>query len=562
MTEKNVRSRISLPGIRPYIQLILLHIFIIIFFKVSYPFHDDFSKNFFFNLDPLITFIMVLSGSPLNAALLVSIATVIVTVLFGKVFCGWICPMGTILDYSAKMFPRRKKENIPFGKGRYKNIKYFLLVFLVAGSAMGFTVVLFFDPIVFLFRVMTLNIHPFMILIANQGLNVIRPLAMKAGMFQLSMMSFEQPVFRLGLANLFLFTGVIGLIALEHRFWCRNLCPLGAMLSLLSKFSLWGRRVSDKCTSCSKCARTCPMNAISEDFTDTSARECIQCESCKTVCPEDAITFETGKADQRFEFNPARRGVIFSGIGGILTGFAAASAVTTQTVPDKRLRPPGALVENDFMDTCLRCSECMKVCPTHGLQPAMLQAGFEGLFTPVLTPRIGGCEEQCNLCGQVCPTGAVRALSLVEKQYAVIGNAIIDRNRCIAWEQGKLCLICDEVCPYDAIEFLMVTDEKATLQRPYVIEDKCVGCGQCEHGCPVNGPAAIFVTPVNEVRKNDGSYITEKVKQLREEYKFDDEKDFYKEDSLNDAGTSGESAPKPWETNVNPDSDLPPGFVE
>lgn len=204
----------------------------------------------------------------------------------------------------------------------------------------------------------------------------------------------------------------------------------------------------------------------------------------------------------------------------------------------------------------------MKVCPTHGLQPAKLQAGFEGLYTPVLTPRIGGCEEQCNLCGQVCPTGAVRALSLEEKQYAVIGNAIIDRNRCIAWEQGKVCLICDEVCPYDAIDFRMVTDEKATLQRPYVIEDKCVGCGQCEHGCPVNGPAAIFVTPINEVRKNDGSYITEKVKLLREEHKFDDEKDFYEEDSLEDTGASGESAPKPWETNSNTNSDLPPGFVE
>ncbi len=185
------------------------------------------------------------------------------------------------------------------------------------------------------------------------------------------------------------------------------------------------------------------------------------------------------------------------------------------------------------------------------------------MFTPVLTPRIGGCEERCNLCGVVCPTGAIRQLPLEEKQYAVIGNAVIERTRCIAWEQGKVCLICDEVCPYDAIEFRMVTDEKCTLQRPFVTEDKCVGCGQCEKGCPVNGPAAIHVTPINEVRKNEGSYITEKVKELREQYKSDDQKDFFKEYDTRDGETqSGESAPMPWEKNNDTKDDLPPGFIE
>ncbi|MBN1290814.1 MAG: 4Fe-4S dicluster domain-containing protein [Candidatus Latescibacteria bacterium] len=563
MTEKKSRSRFSLPGIRPYIQGFFLLFFLFIFFRVSYPFHEDFSKNFFFNLDPLIALIMAISGSPVKMTLLISLVAVLTTILFGRVFCGWICPMGTIFDLSAYIFYRNKNENKPFGNGRYKNIKYYLLGILIIGSLMGFTAVMFFDPLVFLFRVLALNVHPYIILAANQVLHLIQPLAMKMGMYKLSMMSLEQPVFRLGAANLFLFAAVIGLIAMERRFWCRNLCPLGAFLSLLSRYSMWGRRVSDVCIKCSKCTQTCPMNAISENYMNTSARECIQCERCAPVCPVDAISFRTGGKNQRFEFNPSRRNIIFSGIGGVLASFAAGTAVTGKTVLDKRLRPPGALIEKDFLDACLRCGECMKVCPTHGLQPAMLQAGFEGMFTPVLTPRVGACEEQCNLCGQICPTGAVRPLPLEEKQYAIIGNAIIDRNRCIAWEQGKICLICDEVCPYDAVEFHMVTDEKGTIQRPFVIEDKCVGCGQCENGCPVNGPAAIFVTPVNEVRKNDGSYITDRVKQLREEHKFDDEKDFYEEENMQDSEIqSGENAPKPWETNTQKEGELPPGFVE
>ncbi|MCE5249164.1 4Fe-4S binding protein [bacterium] len=563
MTGKTVRPQAFLSRLRPYIQGFFLLFFLAIFFRVSYPYTDIYSKNFFFNLDPLVTLVMVLSRSPLKLALLISLITVVVTVLLGRVFCGWLCPMGTIFDFSTRLFPRKdKKENIPFGKGRFKNIKYYLIVFLIVGSVFGFTAVLFFDPLVFLFRVMTLNVHPFIMLAVNEILNLIRPVAMKMGFFQLSMLSLKQPAFRLGLTSLFMFLAAVGLVAVERRFWCRNLCPLGALLSLLSRFPLWGRRVSDTCINCSKCAQACPMNAIGEDYKGTSSRECIQCERCESVCPVGAITFGGAGREQRFEFNPSRRRLMAAGTGGIIASLAAGTTMTmTRTIDDKLLRPPGALIERDFLDACLRCGECMKVCPTHGLQPSLLQGGFEGLFTPALTPRVGACEERCNLCGQVCPTGAIRPLPLDEKQYAVIGNAVIDRQRCIAWEQGKICLICDEVCPYDAVEFHMVTDEKGTLQRPYVIEDKCVGCGQCEFGCPVNGPAAIHVTPINEVRKNEGSYITDRVRQLREEHKKDDQKEFFGKTQEESSG-AGEPQPQPWEQPGQKEGDLPPGFVE
>ncbi len=550
--------------LRPFVQGLFLLFFLYIFSQITFPLTDHLTKNFFFNLDPLIVLAMALAGTFFITTLLISLVTVVVTALAGRVFCGWFCPMGTVFDLFAKVIPARKPKK-PFGRGKYKDIKYYLLVFLLVGTIAGFSALLFFDPLVFLMRVFALNVFPFLILTANFFLDLFRPLALKMGMMNLYMLSLEQPEFNaMAAAGLLLFAAVVALIHVERRFWCRNLCPLGSLLSLLSRYSIWGRRVSDACISCSKCARICPMNSIADDYRETSSRECIQCMRCEGVCPVQAISFATaGPNEQRYEFNPSRRGLIFSAFGGLFAGLMAGSASAVEKVHDKRLRPPGALVEKDFLDACLRCGECMKVCPTKGIQPAGLEAGVEGMFTPILVPRVGGCEERCNLCGQVCPTGAIRRLPLEEKQYATIGNAIIERNRCIAWEQLKVCLICDEVCPYDAIEFKMVTDEKGTLQRPFVIEDKCVGCGQCEMGCPVNGPAAIHVTPINEVRKNKGSYITEKVKQLRE---VDDEGvDFYDEYDVESGGAGGGGAQEqamPWEQGGQSEGDLPPGFVE
>jgi ferredoxin len=158
----------------------------------------------------------------------------------------------------------------------------------------------------------------------------------------------------------------------------------------------------------------------------------------------------------------------------------------------------------------------MKACPTSGLQPAFLEAGLEGVWTTHLVPRIGACEQHCNQCGKVCPTGAIRNLSLEEKQYARIGTAVIFRQKCLAWEQLRLCLVCDEVCPYDAVDFRVVTDHTGTLQRPFVNEDKCTGCGLCEHHCPVDGQAAIYVERLGEERKASGSYITPAKRRLRE----------------------------------------------
>jgi ferredoxin len=142
----------------------------------------------------------------------------------------------------------------------------------------------------------------------------------------------------------------------------------------------------------------------------------------------------------------------------------------------------------------------MKVCPTSGLQPVLFEAGLEGVWTPRLVPRLGHCEYGCNACGQICPSGAIPPLDLARKRESVIGLAAIDRNRCLPWAHGTPCIVCEEMCPVPEkairLEKVTVPDDRgepATVQRPYVLDDLCIGCGICEYQCPVEGEAAILV---------------------------------------------------------------------
>jgi len=139
----------------------------------------------------------------------------------------------------------------------------------------------------------------------------------------------------------------------------------------------------------------------------------------------------------------------------------------------------------------------------------MFTDGFSRLYTPKVVPRIAGCEEKCTLCGNVCPTGAIRKLSTEDKQFVKIGTAVLDQHRCLAWEQNKECLVCDEVCPFNAIEARVVDTIKGRFKVPVVNEDLCMGCGMCEQHCPIFDTAAIVVYKFGENRRLEGPYMNE-----------------------------------------------------
>jgi ferredoxin len=267
------------------------------------------------------------------------------------------------------------------------------------------------------------------------------------------------------------------------------------------------------------------MGAIEEDPKKTRLPECIQCRKCSQVCPQEAVSFpalpstvrtrQLGGEYSRVDLS--RRGFLYSFTGGLTAAFLIdRTPFTPLQGKHQMVRPPGALPEDEFLRTCIRCGECMKSCVTNTLQPCLWESGLSGLWTPKMDLRFAACEQNCNVCGKVCPTQAIRSVSLEEKTHAKVGTAILLKERCLVWAQDKLCLICDEICPYNAIVFRTIEG----YRRPVVIASKCNGCGFCETRCPVGGTSAIVVVPDGEIRLKEGSYIKEAQK-LQLEFKAD-----------------------------------------
>jgi formate hydrogenlyase subunit 6/NADH:ubiquinone oxidoreductase subunit I len=281
-------------------------------------------------------------------------------------------------------------------------------------------------------------------------------------------------------------------------------------------------KAAGMCTDCEACGADCAGAADPQGT--VRAAECLLCMNCVDGgCPKGALSYGllplTGVTAA---VSLGRRRCL----SVAASAFAAVPLLRASdpglSRPDpKRIRPPGALDEDDFLARCLKCGACMKACPTGGLQPALAEAGLLGLWSPVLVPRQGWCEQACVLCGQVCPTGAIRTLSLAEKvgekpypEPVRIGSAAFDKGRCLPWANDTECIVCEEVCPtpekaiYLKLETVTLRDgSQKTLKRPYVDLKKCVGCGICEARCPVFDLAGVRVSAVGETRSTKNRVI-------------------------------------------------------
>lgn len=471
------------------IQIIFLFIFILLFLQTQYG-EIVLFQNLFFRIDPLLLTIISIAYRTFVVFALFSLILIAATFLFGRFFCGFICPLGTTIDiFDSLIRPNRNLTN------SFKNGKYLILLFLIVAALIGSSFLHFFDPFVIFERSLTLIFYPALTLLLGSFTLII------------------PAVYTETVIALITLAIILGLGFLMRRFWCRNLCPLGGVLGLISKFSLVKVLFGDGCKDCGICDKICPMGAIQVEGEKVDHGECIACLRCVHECPHNIMKYHWSKSFTPFD---VKRRHILTAVGA---GFIAAPLsrffIHTKLI-DRLIRPPGSIPETDFLNACIHCGICMKVCPTNGLQPCLFESGVNGIWSPRLVPRIGGCEKNCNMCGQLCPTSAIRKLPLEEKTYAKMGSAVVDRSRCIAWEQDKVCLICDEACQYNAISSLNETVRDVTILRPFVDERICTGCGLCESRCPISGPAAIQVYSIGEERKRFGSYITEEKKKLRQ----------------------------------------------
>jgi MauM/NapG family ferredoxin protein len=503
------------------IQAITLGLFLCLLYLAAYPLVSTLRVELFLTMDPVVFAGTLISARTVVPALLLAVLILGLSFVMGRFFCSYICPMGTTIDMADRLVCLGKNSRTrasPAWTASLRIVKYLVLCFVLGSALMGISLVFLASPLSLITRLYGLVIFPVAALLGDVGLKTIRGAGDLLGITIFPYTSIGVSRYDLQWLIVGIFILIFGFAVFSPRFWCRYICPAGALFALCSRKPLLRRVVDEKCIRCGVCQSGCPMEAIPEDPLETRYRECIACLKCIKVCPVDAITFTyPGKErdSTQYGFSKDRRKLIQAGIFGAGTALVSLTGLRRlnktgdpgQLVPPALIRPPGAVPEADFLARCIRCGECMKACPTNTLQPIGLMTGFTALASPVITPQRGPCEPGCNVCGQVCPTGAVRALPASEKIWAKVGTAHILKHKCLAWEFDRECLICDEVCPFDAVSLKKVNG--LTVAAPFVDESKCNGCGFCEYYCPVISQKAIVVEPMNALRLESGSYRDE-----------------------------------------------------
>lgn len=438
-------------------------------------------------IDPLVMTI-VTGGLRMSVTiLLLGLVTLAVSILLGRVFCGWVCPLGAIFDAYGWVL-KRLRVNFEGPSPSYFRFKYYMLVALLVFAIFGGVGPLMgFDPIVLITRVAATLIDPFF----RKSSEVIWSAGQAPG---------KHGYFIDG-GTLILFLAIMSATTRLSRIWCRVACPLGAYLAIMSRHSSL-RRVTEGCVHCNICANHCPTGAINFQNAEIyNESECIKCFSCSQECPVDANFFTLKSpipvaAPEYAPVNLERRQVITSAAAVMIAAPALSMAGGNPTSHKKLIRPPMSREERDFLTSCIRCNECTKACPSGIIKPAGLEYGLRAFWSPVLVATEGACLPGCNACSQACPTDAIMKYPIEEKYKFKAGTAVFNSSQCISHTENKYCSECIKVCPTNAIEFVdgwkppggggseMPAPAGQIPSRPvHVNYDRCVGCGACENSC-------------------------------------------------------------------------------
>jgi len=495
--------------VRRLVQTFFLLVFLYLLVATIQGITGRLPNDLFFLLDPLTGISAFLASRNWIAPAMLGILTLVLAVIIGRAWCGWVCPLGTLLDWT----PSRRQPKNPAVSPVWSQGKYLLFFAIILGAVMGSLALIVLDPITILFRTFAGVILPGLNQLIGSaetwlyGFKVLEPALDGIDGALRGWLLNNQPFYLANLWLLAVLAVVLALNALRSRFWCRYLCPLGGMLGLISKVAFIRHRVdAEKCISCRKCSSLCPTGAICpEHHFAANISECTVCLNCKEGCPVRAISF--GKAQKSMYSQNTQRRWLLSSLGAAVVAavfFRFIPSLTAAT--NKLIRPPGS-TEASLNNQCIRCGECVRVCPTGAIQPSQKDSPSK-LWTPVLETRRGYCDYSCNSCGAICPTGAIASLPLETKRKTVIGLAKIDQTRCITWAEERDCIVCEEMCP--------IPDKAIRLggggggggsgrggrgggsgqgRHPQVIAELCTGCGICEQQCPVAGESAIRIFP-------------------------------------------------------------------
>ncbi len=451
------------------------------------------------------------------------IVVLILTLLFGRIYCSSICPLGTLMDFFSRI-PKKTRK-----KKKYKYLKPLnYLRYPILAAAI---ITLIFNNLILInvlepyaaFGRITVVLGEPAALFLNNNLAALLESFDYYGMYNVS---YNPISFALISATASFLILILILSLAKGRLYCDALCPVGAFLSLFARFSVMKIKFSesDDCTDCGLCEKVCKANCIDYEKRRLDFDRCVVCFNCLTVCPSRGFTYgklrET-KIRKKKVSNDRRQFVVKS--VAVASFVAAPVALKAQSAASDSknqrafpVTPPGAGSLDNFSSRCVACYLCVSACPTGVIQPTFADYGLSGLFQPKMDFRANFCNYECVRCTEVCPSGALLPLSKKEKKTTQLGTAKFLMELCVVITEGNDCGACAEHCPTKAVSMKPYGE----LLLPEVTPEICVGCGACEYACPTEPLRAIFVKP-NEVHQKSEKPKTEKVKDdLEEDFPF------------------------------------------
>ena len=438
---------------------------------------------------------------------IVLILLIALTLIFGRIYCSIICPLGVFQDAIAWIHNKRKKNRYSYSKG-HSLVRYIFLAIMVLAFFAGVNVIVeLLAPYSAYGRMASAIMQPIYIF----GNNILASMAEKAdsyAFYHADLWFKSVPV---------LIVAVITFIILfvlawrNGRTYCNTICPVGTVLSFISRFS-WMKVYFDdsKCKNCSKCSKNCKASCIDYQSHTVDYSRCVVCGNCIDNCKFGALKYghPAAKSDNKQPTDTQGNNTDTSKRAFLLTSVALSTvalaqegkkvdgglAVIQDKVAPKRqtpITPPGSLSMANLSKRCTACQLCITECPNGVLRPS---SDLNHFMQPTVSYERGYCRPECTRCSEVCPTGAINLLTKADKSATQIGHAVWIEKNCIPLTDGWECGNCARHCPAGAIEMVpSAPDDESSPLVPAVNETRCIGCGACENLCPARPFSAIHV---------------------------------------------------------------------